>query len=305
MSSEETNNTNDALAQLGLFDIDQIDTDAILGFVTMHGVKFLTALAIFIIGKWVVRRAVNLVKRALAHADIDPTLVGFLGNILFGIGFAMVVIAALAQMGIETTSLAALIASAGLAIGLALQGSLGNFASGVLIILFGFFKKDDYITAGGQSGTVRDISIFTTTLTTPDNVEVIIPNSQITTDAILNYTAMPTRRMDLTIGVAYDADLQKTQEILFKVISEEPRFLADPAPQVEVMTLNDSSVDFVFRPWVKSEDYWSTRFDTLKKIKIELDKGGIGIPFPQRDIHLFVNDSSEAVDIVKGKKKAS
>jgi small conductance mechanosensitive channel len=173
MSSQETteNKTGEAMSELGLFDIDKINTDAILGFLTVHGIKFLTALAIFVIGKWIIKRFVNLIKRGLNRADVDPTLVGFLGNILFGIGLAMVVVAALAQMGIETTSLAALIASAGLAIGLALQGSLGNFASGVLIILFRFFKKEDYITAGGQSGTVRDISIFTTTLTTPDNVE--------------------------------------------------------------------------------------------------------------------------------------
>lgn len=311
MSADNAQNTAeqaDATAPgLGLIDIDKIDTDAILGFITVHGIKFLTALAIFLIGKWVVKRLVGLVRKGLERGDVDPTLVGFLGNILFGAGIALVVIAALAQMGIETTSLAAVIAAAGLAIGLALQGSLGNFASGVLIILFRFFKKGDYIVAGGQGGTVKDISIFTTELTTPDNVQVTIPNSQITSDAITNYSANPTRRMDLTIGVAYDADLNKTQQLLQKIIEEEPRFLKDPAPRVEVMELGASSVDFVFRPWVNSSDFWDTRFDVLKKIKIELDNAGIGIPFPQRDVHLFIDDA-EGVNAVlnnKGKKKAA
>ena len=299
---------SEIVPSIGAIDIDKIDTDAILGFVTVHGVKFLTALAIFFIGKWIVRRFVGFSQRLMNKAHVDATLVGFLGNILFGVGISLVAIAALSQMGIETTSLAAVIGAAGLAIGLALQGSLGNFAAGVLIILFRFFKKGDYIVvAGNNGGTVQDISILTTILTTPDNIQMVIPNSQITGDVITNYTAMPTRRMDLTIGVAYNADLIKTQELLLKIISEEPRFLKDPAPRVEVMELGASSVDFVFRPWVYSSEFWDVRFDVLKKIKIELDKAGIGIPFPQRDVHVYLDDAKTMEKILKkdSKKKTA
>lgn len=284
--------TDEATAPgLGLIDIDKIDTDAILGLITVHGVKILTAVAIFVIGKWVVKRIVNLLKKTMGRANVDPTLIGFLGNILFGVGVAFVVIAALAQMGIETTSLAAVIGAAGLAVGLALQGSLANFASGVLIILFRPFKAGDYVEIAGNGGTVEDISIFTTQLTTPDNKYMVIPNGNITSDTIINYSAKPNRRLDLVIGVAYDADLNKTQELLKKIIAEEPRILAEPAPRVEVLELGASSVDFAFRPWVNTAEFWDVRFDILKKIKIELDNAGIGIPFPQRDIHLFFDDA--------------
>jgi len=291
----------------GLIDIDKIDTDAILGFVTVHGVKILTAVAIFVIGKWVVKRIVNVLKKGMHRANIDPTLIGFLGNIIFGVGVAFVVIAALSQMGIETTSLAAVIGAAGLAVGLALQGSLANFASGVLIILFRPFKAGDYVEIAGNGGTVEEISIFTTQLTTPDNKHMIIPNGNVTSEVIINYSAKPNRRLDLVVGVAYDADLNKTQELLKKIISEEPRILADPEPRVEVLELGASSVDFAFRPWVNTADYWNVRFDILKKIKIELDNAGIGIPFPQRDVHLFFDDAEGMAKALNanGKKKAA
>lgn len=295
---------------MGLIDIDNIDMDVILGFITVHGIKFLTALAIFFIGKWLLHRAVNLVKRMMGRAQVDPTLIGFLGNIMFGIGVALVAIAALSQMGVETTSLAAVIAAAGLAIGLALQGSLSNFAAGIMIILFRFFKAGDYIEAAGTGGTVENISIFTTELTTPDNKHVIIPNSNITTDTIINYSAKPTRRLDLVVGVAYDADLQQTQDLLRKIVEAEDRVLKDPAPKIEVLTLNDNSVDFVVRPWVKSADYWDLHFHFMKTIKMELDKAGIGIPFPQRDVHLFIDGDGGLEKLTKaskssGKKKAA
>lgn len=258
-----------------------------------HAFKILAALAIFWIGKWVVKRLVNIVKNALRKTNMDDTLIGFLGNILTGIGLVFVIIAALSQLGVNTTSFAAAIAAAGLAIGLALQGSLSNFAAGFLIILFGFFKKGDYVEAGGTAGTVEDISIFTTTLKTPDNRSVIVPNGNITTDVIINYTANKTRRIDLIIGVAYDADLQKTQKLLTKILNDQEGVLTDPVPVVEVHELGASSVDFVVRPWVKTDEFWPIRWELTKKIKMELDKAGIGIPFPQRDIHLFIEDGKE------------
>lgn len=275
---------------LGLVDINKIDTDAILGFLTVYGVQFLTAILIFFVGKWIVRRLVNLMKKAMAKSSIDETLIGFLGNILYAVGFALVVIAVLAQVGIETTSLAAVIAAAGLAIGLALQGSLSNFAAGFLIILFRFFKVGDYIETAGTAGSVSEINIFTTKLVTPDNCEVIVPNSSITTDTIKNYSAYNKRRMDLIIGVEYGADLMKTRQILTDVLTADDRVMKDPAPVVEVLDLADNAVNFAVRPWVATSDFWPTRFDLMRQIKLELDKEGIGIPFPQRDVHLYIQD---------------
>lgn len=274
---------------MGLIDIDKINMDVIFGFLTVHGMKFLAALAIFFIGKWILGRIVALLKRMMTRAKVDATLVGFLGNIVFGIGIALVVVAALAQMGIETTSLAAVIAAAGLAIGLALQGSLSNFAAGIMIILFRFFKAGDYIEAAGTGGTVENISIFTTELVTPDNKFVIIPNSNITTDTIINYSAKATRRLDLVIGVAYDADLKKAQNILTRIVEADDRILKDPPPQIAVLALGASSVDFAVRPWVNSSDYWDVHFHLMQTIKTELDDAGIAIPFPQRDVHLFID----------------
>lgn len=269
------------------------DYSGLTDIVIANGLKILSALAIFWIGKWVVKRLVNVVKRGLNKTKMDVTLVGFLGNILTGIGLVFVIIAALSQLGVNTTSFAAAIAAAGLAIGLALQGSLSNFAAGFLIILFGFFKKGDYVEAGGTAGTVEDISIFTTTLLTPDNRSVIVPNGNITTDVIINYTANKKRRIDLVIGVSYDADLPKTQKLLTKILNDQEGVMTDPAPTVEVHELGASSVDFVVRPWVKTDDFWPIRWELTKKIKMELDKAGIGIPFPQRDVHLFIEDGKE------------
>jgi len=273
--------------------LQNFDYSGISELLVANGLKILSAFAIFFIGKWIVKRLVNTVKRGLTKTKMDATLVGFLGNILSGIGLAFVIIAALSQVGVNTTSFAAAIAAAGLAIGLALQGSLSNFAAGFLIILFGFFKKGDYVEAGGTAGTVEDISIFTTTLLTPDNRSVIVPNGNITTDTIINYTANKKRRIDLVIGVSYDADLPKTQKLLMKILTDQEGVMSDPEPVVEVHELGDSSVNFVVRPWVKTDDFWIIRWALTKKIKMELDKAGIGIPFPQRDVHLFIEDGKE------------
>lgn len=293
--NENENTTIDlpSINDLSWETVKNYDYSGLSEFIVANLLHIISALAIFWIGKWVVKRLVNTVKRALNKTRMDVTLVGFLGNILTGAGLIFVIIAALSQLGVNTTSFAAAIAAAGLAVGLALQGSLSNFAAGFLIILFGFFKKGHYVEAGGTAGTVEDISIFTTTLKTPDNRSVIIPNGNITTDVIINYTANKTRRIDMVVGVAYDADLQKTQKLLMKILTDRDDVLTDPAPVVEVHELGDSSVDFVVRPWVKTDDYWNIRWALNKKIKMELDKAGIGIPFPQRDVHLFIEDGQE------------
>ena len=272
--------------------ISNIDTEAVSDFIIMHGLNLLSAIVIFYIGKWAAKWMVRIIDRGLARAGVEKTLATFLENIAYGAAMVLVAIAALAQMGVETTSFAAAIAAAGLAIGLALQGSLSNFAAGVLIILFKPFRAGDYIEVAGVGGTVEQISIFTTQLATPDNREIIIPNNNITTDTIVNYSAKLKRRIDLTVGVAYNSDLKKSRQIFEKVIAEDDRILKDPAPQIAVMTLGESSVDFVVRPWVKAKDYWDTCFSLNEKIKIELDKAGIGIPFPQRDVNLFIRDGN-------------
>lgn len=279
--------------------MDNIQIDTISGYISLYGVKIVAALAIFFVGKWVAKRLVGFLKKLMLKGNIDPTLVGFAGNIMFALAMTVIVIASLSQLGVETTSLAAILAAAGLAIGLALQGSLSNLAAGVMIILFRPFKNGDYIEAGGTSGVVEEISIFTTMMKTPDNKQVIVPNAQITDGNIINYSAKPTRRIDLVIGVSYSDDLKKVKKSLEKILEKEDRVLKDPEYTIAVAELGDSSVNFVVRPWVKSEEYWPTRFALIETIKTTFDKEGISIPFPQRDVHVI--DSAAVVT----KKKAA
>lgn len=248
--------------------------------------SIVAALVIFIVG-WAVAKIVQRVlRRALLRANFDMTLSVFLSRLAHMLLLAFVVILTIHELGVDTTSFAAVIAAAGLAIGLALQGSLSNFASGVLLIALRPFKVGDYVEAGGASGTVAAVAVFATELLTPDNKTVIVPNSEITSGNITNYSAKETRRIDLVVGVAYDADLKKTRAVLNGILTDEPRVLKQPEPVVAVSNLGESSVDFVVRPWVKSSDYWPVRFDLNERIKVRLDEEGIGIPFPQRDVHL-------------------
>lgn len=265
----------------------QTTSDLIMGYISLYGLKVLAAIAIFVIGKWVAKIAVNFVKKMMTKAKIEATLVGFAGNILYGLAMAFIVIAALSQLGVETTSLAAVLAAAGLAIGLALQGSLSNLAAGVMIILFRPFKYGDFIEAAGVSGTVEGISIFTTQLKTPDNKQIIVPNGNITSGVITNYSAKAQRRIDLVVGVGYGDDLSKVKKVLSKIVKAEKRILAEPEPVIAVSELGDSSVNLVVRPWVESTEYWNVRFDLTEKIKTTFDKEGISIPFPQRDLHII------------------
>jgi small conductance mechanosensitive channel len=268
--------------------------------VSAYGLKVLAALAIFFVGKWIAHRIQHVAGKALGRANMDSTLIGFLTKILYVILLVFIIIAALGQLGVQTTSLAAAIAAAGLAIGLALQGSLSNFAAGVLIIIFRFFKAGDYVEVAGVGGTVNDVSIFTTVLITPDNKRIIIPNGTITSDNIINYSAMPTRRIDLVVGVGYGDDLKKVHKVLEKIVTANEQVLKTPAPQIAVAELGASSVDFVVRPWVKTSDYWPTRFELLEVIKTTFDKEGISIPFPQQEVHHIYKDAPEP----KKKKKS-
>jgi small conductance mechanosensitive channel len=255
-----------------------------------YGVQILLAIAIFIVGKWIAKRVKNLLEKGMMKAKVDDTLVQFLGNIAYGLMIAFVAIATLSQVGVQTASLAAILAAAGLAVGLALQGSLSNFASGVMLILFRPFKAGDFVEAGGTSGTVEEVSILTTIMKTPDNVRVIAPNSTIFSGVITNYSTNATRRVDLVVGVGYGDDLDKVKKTLEKVVSADKRVLKDPAVQIAVAELADSSVNLVVRPWVNAADYWGVKFDLTENIKKAFDKEGISIPFPQQDINVVVED---------------
>jgi len=252
-----------------------------------YGLKLLAAIAVFIIGKMVANWVKKLVTRVMTKGGLDQIIIGFSSSIAYIAMMAFVIVAALGQLGIQTTSFIAILGAAGLAIGLALQGSLANFAAGFLMIIFRPFKVGDVIEAAGVTGKVNAIHIFTTTLTTPDNKTIIIPNAKLGGDNIINYSTQETRRVDLTVGVAYDADLKEVRNILEDVVSKDSRVLSDPAHQIAVAELADNSVNFVFRMWVKSADYWDVFFDTNETVKTRFDEAGIGIPFPQRDVHLY------------------
>lgn len=244
------------------------------------------ALLIFFIGKLIVRKFVNLLKLSLTKKKLDQTLIVFSCNVVSGIAISFLAIASLSQIGIQTTSLAAIIAAAGLAIGLAFQGSLSNIASGVMIILFKPFIIGHFIEAGGILGTVEEVGIFNTKLRTPDNKSIISPNSKIISDKIINYSMKETRRIDMVIGCSYEDDLKKVRKVLEKVLNEEERVLKDPAPLIGVLELADSSVNFAVRPWVKKDDYFNTMLDLNEKIKLAFDAEGISIPYPQRDLNM-------------------
>lgn len=247
--------------------------------------NILVALIIFFLGKWVVGRLSSLMEKTM-DKRVDATIARFVARIAYIAMLAFVAIAALDQVGIQTTSLIAILGAAGLAVGLALKDSLGNFASGVMLILFRPFKVGDYVEAGGTGGTVSDIRIFATIFTTPDNKVITVPNGSIMGGTITNYSAMPTRRVDMVFGVSYGDNLARVREVLQQVLDEDERVLPDPAPVIVVGELADSSVNFLVRPWVNSADYWGLKWDYTEAVKKRFDEEGISIPFPQVDLHL-------------------
>lgn len=289
-AAEGTDPNKAAATGLSLQDLDvgtaQDVLTRIYTLLAEYGLKIVGALVIFIVGRWVARILSKLAGKAMRRAKMDETLVRFVQNLCYLALLTFVVIAALAKVGLQTASFVAVLGAAGLAIGLALQGSLANFASGILMLVFKPIRVGDFVEAGGAKGTAKEIGIFTTILNSPDNVRIIVPNSQITGSNISNYTVNGTRRVDMIIGVSYGDDLQRTKEVIEKVLAGDKRILPDPSPVVAVSALADSSVNFVVRPWVNVADYWPTCFDLTAKIKVALEENGITIPFPQRDVHL-------------------
>lgn len=255
-------------------------------YLATYWLQVVAAIVIFVVGRWLARVISKLVGKAMTKAKVDETLTSFVQNLCHIALIVLVIVAALEKLGVPTTNFAVVVGAAGLAIGFALQGSLANFAAGVMLVIFKPFKVGDFVELGGKMGTVKEIQIFNTILNSPDNVRLIVPNGQVTGTNILNYTANGTRRVDMVVGVSYEDDLKKAQQVIEDVLAEDDRILKDPPATVAVSELGDSSVNFVVRPWVNAVDYWAVRFDTIRKMKLALDKNGITIPFPQRDVHM-------------------
>jgi len=254
---------------------------------TVFGLKIIAAIVIFIVGRWVAKFLCSMTRKLMTRGNVDVTLVSFVGNLIYVALLAFVIIAALGQLGIQTTSFIAILGAAGLAVGLALQGSLANFAAGVLMIIFRPFKVGDFIEGGGVAGTVEEIQIFTTQLMTPDNKTIIIPNAKMTEGNITNYSKKGTRRVDMAFGIGYGDDIDRARNLIKDELSKDQRILPDPAPQIVVTELAESSVKFGVRPWVISGDYWDVYCDLTENIKKRFDAEGITIPFPQRDVHVY------------------
>ena len=257
-------------------------------------INTVSAVIILIAGWFAAKLIVSLVRRWMNRAKIDELLVGFATNVLYWTLLLVVVIAALSSLGIDTTSLIALLGAAGLAIGIALQDSLKNFASGVLLIVFRPFGLGDLVEAGGTNGIVEEITLFTTMMRTLDNREVIVPNGAIYDDVIINNSARETRRVDMVFGIGYDDDIRQAREIMMDLLKADERILEDPEPVIMLGELADSSVNFNVRPWVKSGDYWDVMADVTEKIKLAFDEAGISIPYPQMDVHLATMDGTNS-----------
>jgi small conductance mechanosensitive channel len=256
-------------------------------WITLYGLKIIAAIIILIVGRWLAKAVRGILRRSLIKRQVDDTIISFICDITYVGLLVFVVIAALSNLGIQTATFVAVVGAAGLAIGLALQGSLANFAAGFLRLVFKPFKAGDFVDAGGTMGMVEEVQIFTTHLKTPDNKKVIVPNGKIMSDNITNFSAKETRRVDLVVGVGYDADLKKARAVMEEILKSDDRVLDDPGTTIGVSELADSSVNFVVRPWVKTADYWSVLFDFTEKVKERFDQEGISIPFPQRDVHLY------------------
>ena len=259
--------------------------DLIMTYVTLYSFNILGSLAIFFIGKWVVSVIILVVIKMMNKSNLDETLGKFLTKIISGILLIIVVLAALNNLGVNTTSFVAMFGAAGLAIGLAFKDTFSNIGAGVLLIFFKPFKAGDFISAGGEMGSVEEINVFSTLLLTPDNKQIIIPNGGIIGGNITNFSAKSTRRVDFVFGIGYDDDLKLAKSTLEEIVNADVRVLQEPAPFIAVGELADSSVNFTVRVWAKSEDYWGIHFDTIEKVKLTFDDRGISIPYPQMDVH--------------------
>lgn len=259
--------------------------DKIVEFATTYGIKVIGAILLLLAGRIVAGWVRKGVRKALGRGNTDPAIISFASGMAYYLVLIFTVLAALGSFGVETASLVAVLGAAGFAIGFALQGSLSHFAAGVMLLIFRPYRIGDYIEAGGASGTVKEMGILTTVLHTPDNIKILVPNGKVFGDTIKNVTANETRRIDLVIGISYGSSIQKAQEIMAKILADDPRVLKDPAVQIAVAELADSSVNMIVRPWVKTSDYWGVRLDVTRKIKEEFDAQGIEIPFPQVVMH--------------------
>jgi small conductance mechanosensitive channel len=261
--------------------------DTAIDLLLTWGISVIGAIALLIVGRIVAGWIRNSITKGLTKANTDASLIPFFASMAYYVVLAVVVIAVLNLFGIETTSLIAVLGAAGLAVGLALQGTLSNFAAGVMLLVFRPIRVGDFVEVAGQAGTVAEISIFSTLMNTADNVRITIPNAQVYGDTVKNYSFNDTRRIDLVMGIGYGDDIGTAVSIIERVITSDDRTLRDPAPKVAVAELGDSSVNLVVRPWCKSADYWGLRCDLTRKLKEELEAGGCNIPFPQRDIHVI------------------
>jgi len=266
-------------------DVEKIKTWCV-EFGMEYGIKLIAALAIFIIGKFIAKLIRKILMSIGEKKNWDKSLTGFLSDITYFLMMTFIVIAAIGKLGVETNSFVAIIGAAGLAIGFALQGSLSNFAAGVMIIVFKPYKVGDYIEGGGVAGSVQSVQVFNTILKSPDNKTIIVQNAGMTGGNIINYSTEPERRIDMTFGIGYDDSIDKARNTISSVLNSENRILPNPTPMIVVSELADSSVNFAVRPWVTSADYWDVYFSLNEKIKKAFDEDGISIPYPQQDIHL-------------------
>ena len=271
-----------------------MDTAEIINSITEiaadFGLRLFYAVLIIFVGRWVVKLLLKIIKSALEKTAVEETVRIFVANLLNTLLMVIIFIAAINQLGIETTSIIAMLGAAGLAIGLALQGSLANFAAGILIVMFRPYKVGDYIEAGSSGGTVLDIQIFSTVLKTPDNKVVVVPNGTIMDSSIINYTGQETRRVDIIASCGYDDDIDKVKDILKNILDQDERILEEPEPRIAVSELADNSINFIVRPWVKSSDVLGVKYSILEQIKKRFDAEGISIPYPQRDVHIYNHD---------------
>lgn len=256
-------------------------------------INLIAGLAIFLIGRWVAKLIHRVAIKAMERSKFDPLLTKFLGNILYALLLVFVVLAAINQVGIQTTSMIAVIGAAGLAVGLALQGSLANFAAGVLLIVFRPYRIGDFVEGGGVAGVVVDVQIFTTELKTGDNRKIIVPNGQMMNGTITNYSSHDTRRVDLVVSAGYDDDIDTVRRVLTETVAADARVLAEPATNIRINAMGESSIDWIVRPWVKAVDYWDVYWDLTEEIKRRFDREGISIPFPQRDVHVYHHGAEE------------
>jgi small conductance mechanosensitive channel len=265
----------------------EIDVEKIWELATVYGLRVIAALVILVVGRWIAKFVKRIFKKVMTKREVDATITSFVGDLVYILLLAFFVIAALGNLGVQTTSFIAILGAAGLAVGLALKDSLANFAAGFMMILFRPFLVGDYIEGAGTAGTVEKSHIFNTQLKTPDNKTVIVPNAKLTSGNIVNYSTKGTRRVDMTFGIGYDDDIDKAKAIIAEMIHSDERVLPEPAPMIAVAALADSSVNIVARPWVKSSDYWGLMTDLTENIKKRFDKEGVSIPYPQRDVHLY------------------